>query len=101
MCGFFVGFGALALCSFNGGMVPQIGMGSMARVFTPMIGCFIGITLKKYCNVLLGIYIGQFIISMITLGLMTMHIDVSIQQFITGSFMILLVALSVTCQLLL
>ena len=53
MCGFFVGFGALALCSFMGGMVPQIGMASMSRVFTPMIGCFIGITLKKYCNVML------------------------------------------------
>jgi ribose transport system permease protein len=95
MCGFFVGLGALSLCSFNGGMVPQIGMASMARVFTPMIGCFIGITLKKYCNVMLGIFIGQFILSMITLGLITLRIDVSIQQFITGSFMILLVALSV------
>jgi ribose transport system permease protein len=94
MCGFFVGLGALSLTSFNGGMVPQIGMASMARVFTPMIGCFIGITLKKYCNVMLGIFIGQFILSMITLGLMTLRIDVSIQQFITGSFMILLVAIS-------
>lgn len=95
ICGLFIGFGAISLCSFNGGMIAQIGMSSMARVFTPMIGCFIGITLKKYCNVMIGIFIGQFMLSMITLGLMILKIDVAIQQFITGFFLILLVALSV------
>jgi ribose transport system permease protein len=94
MCGFFVGFGAVSLCSFNGGMVAQIGMNSMMRVFTPMIGCFIGITLKKYCNVMVGIFIGQFILSMITLGLITLKVDVAVQNFLTGLFLIVLVALS-------
>ncbi len=94
MCGFFVGLGAVSLCSFNGGMVAQIGMNSMMRVFTPMIGCFIGITLKKYCNVMVGIFIGQFILSMITLGLITLKVDVAIQNFLTGLFLIVLVALS-------
>ena len=94
LCGFFVGLGAMALCSFNGGMVAQIDMSSMMRVFTPVIGCFIGITLKKICNVMIGIFIGQFIVSMITLGLMTLKVDVSIQNFITGAFLIFLVAIS-------
>jgi ribose transport system permease protein len=94
ICGLFVGLGSVSLCSFNGGMVAQIDMNSMTRVFTPMIGCFIGITLKKYCNVVVGIFIGQFILSMITLGLITMKVDVAIQNFITGFFLIMLVALS-------
>jgi hypothetical protein len=95
MCGLSVGLGALALCSFNGGMVPQNGMASIAGVFTPMIGCFVAITLKRYCNVLLGIYAGQFILSMINLGQMSLHVGVSIRQSIPGSFMILLMAVSI------
>jgi len=94
MCGFFVGLGSVSLCSFNGGMVAQIGMNSMMRVFTPMIGCFIGITLKKYCNVMVGIFIGQFILSMITMGLIALKVDVAIQNVLTGLFLIVLVALS-------
>ncbi len=94
ICGLFVGIGAVALASFNGGMVAQIGMNSMTRVFTPMIGCFIGLALKKYCNVILGIFIGQFVLCMITMGLMTLKVDVSIQNFITGFLLIIIVALS-------
>ena len=94
VCGFFVGLGAVALSSYIGSMVPQLGMNSMLRVFVPFIGCFIGITLKKFINVIIGTLIGQFTLNMITMGLIMLRIDATIQNFIVGLMLIILIAIA-------
>jgi ribose transport system permease protein len=91
ICGFFVGIAAVITLSYSGMMIPQTGMSSMLRIFTPLMGCFFGIAFKKYCNPIISILIGEFILIMIMTGLMTSGIDATIQQVITGLFLLLVV----------
>jgi len=93
-CGFFVGMGAISLSSYIGSMVPQMTMNSLMRVFVPVIGCFIGITLKNYCNVVIGTLVGQFTLNMITMGLIMLRVDAAIQNSIVGLLLIALVAIT-------
>jgi ribose transport system permease protein len=94
VCGFFIGLGAISLSSYIGSMVPQITMNSLMRVFVPVIGCFIGITLKNYCNVVIGTLIGQFTLNMITMGLIILRVDAAIQNSIVGLLLIMLIAIT-------
>mgnify|MGYP001188765110 CR=1 FL=1 len=93
-CGFFVGMGAISLSSYIGSMVPQMTMNSLMRVFVPVIGCFIGITLKNYCNVVIGTLVGEFTLNMITMGLIMLRVDAAIQNSIVGLLLIALVAIT-------
>jgi ribose transport system permease protein len=92
--GFFVGIAAVLTLSYSGMMIPQSGMSSMLRIFTPLMGCFIGIAFKRYCNPIISILIGEFILIMIMTGLMTVGIDVTIQQVITGLFLLVVVGVT-------
>jgi ribose transport system permease protein len=92
--GFFVGIAAVLTLSYSGMMIPQTGMTSMLRIFTPLMGCFLGIAFKKYCNPIISILIGEFILIMIMTGLMTVGVDATIQQVITGLFLLLVVGIT-------
>jgi ribose transport system permease protein len=93
VCGFFVGLGAIVLSSYIGAMVPKLGMTSLMRVFVPVIGCFIGITLRKFINVVIGTLVGQFTLNMITMGLIMLRVDAAIQNFIVGLMLIIIIAI--------
>jgi len=90
-CGFMIGIASIITVSYGGIMMPQTGMNTLMRIFTPLMGCFIGLALKKQINVILGIFIGEFILVIISIGLITMGIDVSFQQVVTGLFLIIVV----------
>lgn len=92
--GFFIGIAAIMTVSYSGGVVPQTGMGTMSRVFTPLMGCFIGMALSKFCNIVVSIFVGEFILIMINTGMIAAGIDTSFQQIITGLFLIILVGVT-------
>jgi Ribose/xylose/arabinose/galactoside ABC-type transport systems, permease components len=94
LTGFFIGIAAIMTDSYSGGVVPQTGMGTMARVFTPLMGCFIGMALSRFCNIVVSIFIGEFILIMINTGMIAAGIDTSFQQIITGLFLIILVGIT-------
>jgi ribose transport system permease protein len=93
-CGFMVGIASIITVSYGGIMMPKTGMSTLMRIFTPLMGCFIGLALSKLINVILGIFIGEFILVMISIGLITIGIDISFQQVITGLFLIILVGIT-------
>ena len=64
----------------------------MARNFTPIMGCFIGLAFKKYVNPVISIIIGEFIIAMIISGIMTNGLDSTLQNTIIGVILLVIVA---------
>ncbi|MDD4680817.1 MAG: ABC transporter permease [Clostridia bacterium] len=94
LTGFFTGIAAIMTVSYSGGVVPQTGMGTMARVFSPLMGCFIGMALSKYCNIVVSIFVGELILIMINTGMIAAGIDTSFQQVITGLFLLILVGIT-------
>ncbi len=93
LCGFFAGVCALMTICYGSSIMPVSGMGSMDRNFTPLMGCFFGVVFKKYVNPVIAIIIGEFVIALITTGIMTNGIDSSLKNTIAGIIMIVIVAI--------
>ena len=89
ICGFFVGIASCMSISYGGIIMPSTQLDSISRIFPPMMGYFIGLALQKYCNMIVGIFIGEFVVNMITTGMIAINIPTTYQQVVTGFFLIL------------
>lgn len=93
LCGLFSAICALLTISYGSSVQPVSGMDSMGRNFTPLMGCFFGVVFKKYINPVIAIFIGEFVISLITTGIMTNGVDSTLQSAVVGVIMIVIVAI--------
>jgi len=95
VCGFFVGIASLLQVSYGGAIAPKGGMNTMSMVFPPFMGVFIGQYLEKYCDIMIGIFLGVFSMTMINTGLIAMGLPGTLQQVVTGMFMLIFMAISI------
>lgn len=91
---FFVGVMAILAVSYGTSMTAVTEMSSMARNFTPLMGCFFGVAFRKYCSPIVAIVIGEFIISIIFNGFVALGAPTTIQNLITGAALLIIVALT-------
>lgn len=89
---FFVGVMAILSVSYGTSMTAVTGMSSMARNFTPLMGCFFGVAFRKYCSPVIAIFIGEMIISIIFNGFVALGAPTTIQNVITGATLLIIVA---------
>ncbi len=94
ICGLFVGITGVLTLSYSSMMIPQTGLSSLLRIFTPLMGCFIGIVFRKYVNPIISIFVGEFTLIMIVTGLMTINIDATIQRIVIGVFLLLVAGIT-------
>jgi ribose transport system permease protein len=90
----FVGIMALLTVSYGRGMLAVTGMSSMDRNFKPLMGTFFGIAFKKYGYPVTAIVIGEFIIIMIFNGLVSLNVPTTINDFVTGAVLLIIVTLT-------
>lgn len=95
ICGIFVGIASILQVSYGGAIAPKGGMNTMSMVFPPFMGVFIGQYLERYCDIMLGVFLGVFSMTMINSGLIAMGLPGTLQQVVTGLFMILFMAVSI------
>lgn len=93
--GIFVGIAGLLQVSYGGAIAPKAGMNTMSMVFPPFMGVFIGQYLERYCDIMLGIFLGVFSMTIINSGLIAMGLPGTLQQVVTGSFMLIFMAISI------
>ncbi len=91
---FFVGIMALLTVSYGSGMLAVTGMASMGRNFRPLMGTFFGIAFRKYNVPVLAIVIGEFIVTLIFNGLVSLNIPTTINSFATGAVLLAIVTLT-------
>lgn len=94
LCGLFVGIASVLTISYSSSISPQLSMASMDRNFLPLMGCFVGVALKKYISPIIAIVLGEFTISMLISGLMTNGIDATLQNVVIGLTLLLIVGIS-------
>jgi len=94
MCGIFLGIAGILTVSYGGVIMPSTRLDSVSRIFSPIMGYFIGLALQKFCNIIIGIFVGEFIILMIITGMMTMGVPSTFQQVFTGLFLLVVVGLT-------
>ncbi|MGI6578918.1 MAG: ABC transporter permease [Saccharofermentanales bacterium] len=91
---FFVGIMALLTVSYGSGMLAVTGMASMERNFRPLMGTFFGVAFKKYNVPVLAIVIGEFIVTLIFNGLVSLNVPTTINSFATGAVLLAIVTLT-------
>lgn len=94
LCGLFVGVASILTISYSSSIKPLLNLSSMNRVFTPLMGTFVGIGLRKYVNPVIAIIFGGFILSLIMNGLMTNGIPANLQNVVVGITLLLIIGLT-------
>lgn len=87
---FFLGAAALLRISIQGSIDTPMYMSSTNIIFNCLLGIYVGIALEQYCNIAIGIFVGNFILNMLTSGLMSMGLSSSLQDTASGVFLLLI-----------
>lgn len=86
----FLGVAALLKISIQGSIDTPMYMSSTNIIFNCLLGIYVGLALQQYCNLLIGIFIGNFILNMLTTGLLSLGISSSLQDTASGIFLIII-----------
>ena len=73
----------------------------MSMVFQPMMGVFIGLSLAKICNIVVGVFIGEFTMSIISTGMMSMGLPTALQNVVIGIFLLVFLIISMNKDIML
>ncbi len=94
MCGVFVGVASLINVSITGQIAAEQYFSSANILFNCMLGFYVGLALLRYCNLMVGILIGNFIMTMMSAGLLALGLKSSLQNVAAG--VVILVIMIVT-----
>lgn len=94
ICGMIVAIAGLLKISRLGTLQPVLGLSTISSMFAGFLPLFISDVLEKWCERIIGIFIGAIISGLISSGLVALNLDISMQNIINA--FILLVLLSFT-----
>ena len=86
----FLGVAALLKISIQGSIDTPMYMSSTNIIFNCMLGIYVGLALEQYCNLLIGIFVGNFIMNMLTTGLLSLGLSASLQDTASGIFLLII-----------
>lgn len=90
--GIFLAVAALIKVGYTGTMIGVTSMQSMSQCFTPMMGVMIGMYLSS-CNPVIGVFIGEFSITVVSSGLVALGIESRLQNVVVGIFLLIFIGL--------
>lgn len=93
-CGVCTGVYAMTSLSYSASVAYATGLSSVTSIFKPVMACMFAIAFKKYINPMISLFIGCFILNIISNGLLTNGLEASLQNVFVGVAMILLVRFS-------
>jgi ribose transport system permease protein len=94
LSGVFVGVAALINVSISGQVASEQYFSSANVLFNCMLGFYVGLALLRYCNIVVGIVIGNLIMTMMSAGLLALGLKSSLQNVAAG--VVILVIMIVT-----
>lgn len=92
--GFFLGVAAALQMSNSFTLFAVTNFGSVATIFSAMMGIFVGMFLMRYCNFLFGIIIGTLTMQMLIFGLVSMGLNSTVRDIVQGVFLLAVLAFS-------
>lgn len=90
----FIGISALLTISQSGSMGAQVNLGSATLLFKPLMGVMIAIVLQPICSMTFGIFISQFMINTIFVGLIAIGLPDTFQNVVLGVFLLIVMIFS-------
>lgn len=90
--GLFLAAAAMIKVGNTGTMIGVTSMQSMQQCFTPMMGVMIGLYLTS-CNPVIGVFIGEFAITVVSSGLVALGIESRLQNVVVGVFLLVFIGI--------
>lgn len=91
--GIFIGIAAVLTLSQSGSVGAQTSLGSVTIVFKPLISILLALVLQRICNLTIGIFIAQFSLNIIFIGLIAVGLPDTFQNVVLGFFLLLVMIL--------
>lgn len=89
----FLGIAAILTLSQSGSVGAQTNLGSVTIVFKPLISILLALVLQRICNLMLGIFIAQFSLNIIFIGLIAVGLPDTFQNVVLGFFLLVVMIL--------
>lgn len=86
----FLGVAALLKISIQGSIDTPMYMSSTNIIFNCLLGIYVGLALEQYCNLVIGIFVGNFVLNMLTSGLLSLGLSSSLQDTASGVFLLII-----------
>lgn len=90
----FVAISAILTISQSGSMGAQTNLGSATLLFKPLMGIIIAMVLRPVCDMTIGIFISQFTLNIIFIGLIATGISDTFQNIALGVFLLIVMVMS-------
>lgn len=91
--GIFIGMASLLTISQSGSVGAQTNLGSVTVVFKPLISILLALVLQRICNLTVGIFVAQFSLNIIFIGLIALGMPDTAQNVFLGVFLLLVMIL--------
>ncbi|MDD2958445.1 MAG: hypothetical protein PHR92_07945 [Lachnospiraceae bacterium] len=91
--GIFLGTAAILTLSQSGSVGAQTNLGSVTIVFKPLISILLALVLQRICDLTVGIFIAQFSLNIIFIGLIAAGLPDTFQNVVLGFFLLIVMIL--------
>ena len=89
----FIGIAAILTLSQSGSVGAQTSLGSVTIMFKPLISVLLALVLQRICDLTIGIFIAQFTLNIIFIGLIAVGIPDTFQNVVLGFFLLVVMIL--------
>lgn len=89
----FIGISAILTLSQSGSVGAQTSLGSVTIMFKPLISVLLALVLQRICDLTVGIFIAQFTLNIIFIGLIAVGLPDTFQNVVLGFFLLVVMIL--------
>ena len=89
----FIGIAAILTLSQSGSVGAQTSLGSVPIMFKPLISVLLALVLQRICDLTIGIFIAQFTLNIIFIGLIAVGLPDTFQNVVLGFFLLVVMIL--------
>lgn len=89
----FIGIAAILTLSQSGSVGAQTSLGSITIMFKPLISVLLALVLQRICDLTIGIFIAQFTLNIIFIGLIAVGLPDTFQNVVLGFFLLVVMIL--------
>ena len=89
----FIGIAAILTLSQSGSVGAQTSLGSVTIMFKPLISVLLALVLQRICDLTIGIFIAQFTLNIIFIGLIAVGLPDTFQNVVLGFFLLVVMIL--------
>lgn len=89
----FIGIAAILTLSQSGSVGAQTSLGSVTIMFKPLISVLLALVLQRICDLTVGIFIAQFALNIIFIGLIAVGLPDTFQNVVLGFFLLVVMIL--------